>query len=236
MPAGGRLVIETADAILDDGAAAQIDASPGRYVRISVTDTGSGMSDETRRRIFEPFFTTKPVGRGTGLGLSTCYGIVKQSGGVIAVHSELGHGTTMSVYLPRASSADVPEDVPDEDSDLRGTETILLVEDDEKVLAVVRRMLKARGYKVVTAGGGHDALLLLGLGKHTIDLVVTDVVMPAMNGDALIRALRESRPELPVLYMSGHTHRTLDELGGPFIYKPFTQVALARKVREALAH
>jgi PAS domain S-box-containing protein len=240
MPQGGKLTIETINAELDEDYAEQhVAVKPGRFVMLSVTDTGSGMDAETRAHIFEPFFTTKEKGKGTGLGLSTVYGIVKQSGGNIWVYSEPGRGTTFKVYLPRvdAPAADIkrrPVSVM-----ATGSETVLLVEDEEAVRRLADRILRSAGYKVLTAAGGSEALLLCEKHDGVIDLLLTDVVMPHMSGRELAERLAKTSPKLKVLYMSGYTdnaivhHGVLDP-GTRFIGKPFAAAELTRKVREVL--
>ena len=241
MPLGGTLTIETENICLDGPyRTRRIALEPGLYVALAVSDTGGGIDEQTLRRIFEPFFTTKETGKGTGLGLSTVYGIVKQSGGDILVYSEVGRGTTFRIYLPR-----LVED-PDENSyqkapeaTLRGSETILMAEDDEMVRTIAREILESYGYKVLDAAHGDAAILVCALYVDPIDLLVSDVVMPKMSGTELAGRLTEARPELKVLYMSGYTdnavvHRQVLDNRASFIQKPFTPEAFARKVREVL--
>jgi CheY-like chemotaxis protein len=205
-----------------------------------VTDTGIGIDEETVARIFEPFFTTKESGRGTGLGLSTVYGIIKQSGGYILVQSEIGRGTTFAVYLPQvdAESEEYEKSTAIQDH-LSGNETVLLAEDQGTVRRTVRKILETYGYQVLEARNGGSALLLYESYERPIDLLLTDVVMPEMSGRELANRLASQHPETKVLYMSGYTddvivhHGVLDE-GMAFIQKPFAADVLARKVREVL--
>jgi PAS domain S-box-containing protein len=241
MPKGGSLTLETANVDLDEAyASAHPPATPGRYVMLAVSDTGIGMDPETQQRMFEPFFTTKPEGQGTGLGLATVYGIVKQSGGHIWVYSEPGRGTTFKVYLPRvdelaevALQGTAPLDTP------RGHETILVVEDSEPLREVVREALEDRGYEVRLASNGEEALALARGREGPIDLLLTDVVMPKLGGGDLARMLSTLRPGIRVLYMSGYTsgailHQGALGEGVTLLEKPFTTDKLARAVREAL--
>jgi CheY-like chemotaxis protein len=207
---------------------------------ISVSDTGVGMATEVRDRVFEPFFTTKEKGKGTGLGLSTVYGIVKQSGGNIWVYSEPGKGTTFKIYLPRVDEA--PEELKEKAITgelLRGSETILVVEDEEDVRKLAVRILERQGYKVLEASEGLGAFLIVEEYEDSIHLLVTDVVMPKISGRELVDRMAEVRPEIKVLYMSGYTdnaitHHGILEKGMNYLQKPFTMEGLARKVREVL--
>jgi PAS domain S-box-containing protein len=241
MPAGGKLTIETSNAVLDEVyARAHVSVRPGDYVMLALSDTGSGMDPETMSHIFEPFFTTKERGKGTGLGLSTVYGIVKQSGGNIWVYSEQGRGTTFKVYLPRVEEeAAAPSPVAVSPNRSLGSETILLVEDEEAVRTLVQEILERYGYMVLPARDGHGALLVGERHAGKIHLMLCDVVMPGMSGVELSRKIGNTRPEMKILYMSGYTdnaivhHGVLDP-GTAFIEKPFTPDALARKVRAVL--
>jgi CheY-like chemotaxis protein len=242
MPDGGRLTLETANIALDEEYAARVgELEPGPYVVLSVSDTGEGMDAATLDRVFEPFFTTKAPGEGTGLGLSTVYGIVKQSGGHVAVYSEVGQGTTFRVYLPRAEGAGRPAPLPRKVmSDMpRGEETILLVEDDPAVRLVAARILARQGYRVLEAPTPTAAEALVAAHPGAIDLIMTDLVLPGMNGRELGELLTTVEPRLRVLYMSGYTddaviRRGLLEPGMPFLSKPFTVEELARMVRNTL--
>jgi CheY-like chemotaxis protein len=207
---------------------------------ISVTDTGLGMDKETQSRIFEPFFTTKEKGKGTGLGLSTVYGIVKQSGGYVFAQSEVGHGTTFRIYLPQVEGeADDCSATKAFDSVSGGSETVLLVEDEESVRQLVRETLEAKGYTVIEAENGEVGLRLAEAHAAPIHMVITDVVMPGMGGRELAKRLLESRPQTKVLYLSGYTedaivHQGVLETETAFLQKPFTLQTLSRKVREVL--
>jgi len=242
MPSGGKLTIETGDVVLgEEYARTHIGVRPGRYVMLSVSDTGIGMSPEVKERIFEPFFTTKEVGKGTGLGLSTVYGIVKQSEGNIWVESELAKGTTFKIYLPKVAESIKPvQPGLTPAAVLRGSETILLVEDEDMVRTLARTILEKSGYNVLEAANGLEALRLVQ--EHTpepIHLMVTDVVMPGMNGRKLAEHLTPLHPEMKILYMSGYTdtvivHHSVLDPGANFLQKPFAPDDLTSKVRKVL--
>jgi PAS domain S-box-containing protein len=241
MPKGGRITIEMRNVVLDSKYVARhIAMESGRYVLLAISDTGVGIPPETQVNLFEPFFTTKEKGRGTGLGLSTSYGIVKQNRGEILVYSEVGVGTTFKIYLPRADEPmDVEPAVPTETRDLRGTETILIVEDEEGVRKVLVEMLSQQGYRVLVAGGGPEALELFSAHNGPLDLLITDVIMPKMSGRELADTLRTKIPDLKVLYVSGYTdsaivHHGILEPGTVFLQKPFTPEQLTVKVRDVL--
>jgi two-component system cell cycle sensor histidine kinase/response regulator CckA len=238
MPQGGALTVETRELRLDAPYTDRHgEIPPGTYVLLAVSDTGVGMDDATRGRIFEPFFTTKE-GRGTGLGLSTVAAIVRQSGGHVLVYSELGHGTTFKVYLPRADGAAAAAATAVAAGE-RGSETILLVEDERAVREYVRELLEESGYRVLEAGNGADALALCNAYVGAIDLVLTDVVLPDLGGSRLTEALTAARPDLRVLYMSGYADDAVVRHGilqgsVAFIEKPFSSAALATKLRDVL--
>ena len=241
MPQGGRLTIETANVELDEAyARQQADVHSGPYVLLAVSDTGVGMDAETQAHLFEPFFTTKGVGEGTGLGLATVYGIVKQSGGHITAYSEVGRGTTIKIYLPRVDAASEVRGAEPEPVVLRrGSETVLLVEDDEAVRELTREVLEMQGYTVLAVADAGEAPGVLERSSRPIHLLVTDVVMPRLSGRELTERLRSLRPGLRVLYISGYAdtavvhHGVLDP-GTPFLQKPFTPDALLRSVRKVL--
>ncbi len=241
MPGGGKLTIETQNVELDqDYVRGHLSAQPGPYVMLAVSDTGVGMDAATQARIFEPFFTTKEKGKGTGLGLATVYGIVKQSGGWIWVYSEPGRGTTFKVYLPRVAEAAAPAaPTPPAPASVRGSETVLVVEDDELIRKLVQKVLKANGYTVLVAGSGGDAEQVAGQHQGPIHLLMTDVVLPGLNGREVARRLTAARAGIRVLYLSGYTddaivHHGVLEPGVAFLQKPFAPTALSRKVREVL--
>jgi PAS domain S-box-containing protein len=240
MPKGGDITLDTADVDLGpEDVRKLIDITPGPYVLLSVKDTGTGMDEETQRRLFEPFFTTKGEGRGTGLGLATIYGIVKQSDGYIHVESKLGKGTMFSLYFPRVS-AQAPQAVAPAAPlmTLQGTETILLAEDEDTVRNLTSRILKRRGYTVLEAANGGEALLACEQHPEPIDLLLTDMIMPKMNGRDLAKRLISIRPDMRVIFMSGYTDpdilKEVMDSGLPFLLKPFKLEELARKVREVL--
>jgi two-component system, cell cycle sensor histidine kinase and response regulator CckA len=241
MPKGGQLIIETQNALLDEEIADRYSyVQTGSYVLIRVTDTGCGMDADTQARIFEPFFTTKEKGKGTGLGLSTVYGIVKQSGGYIWVTSEPGLGTTFSIYLPQATEeAEIIEQHPITIKQFQPNETILITEDEEVVRKLVRAILEMHGYKVLEARHGVEALSICEQYANPIHLLITDMVMPQMNGPELAERLFTLRPETRILFMSGYTDpeiigHDVSEAKTPFMQKPFTAEILERKVREVL--
>jgi PAS domain S-box-containing protein len=240
MPDGGRLTIETFNADLDESYTAEhIDARPGPNVVLAISDNGCGIDKETQSNIFEPFFTTKELGKGTGLGLSTVYGIVQQSGGHIGLYSEPGIGTTFKIYLPRLEEGDQKHESGVKQESFEGSETVLLVEDEDSVRELARRILEAYGYAVLEASGSDNALRVCEAHEGRIDLMLTDVVMPGASGRELAQLIAIRHPEISVLYMSGYTDDAIVQHGvlgadTPFLQKPFSPVALARKVRETL--
>ncbi len=238
MTGGGTLTIETTAVELE----ASLDSEhgrvePGRYVRLTVSDDGTGMDAETKARIFEPFFTTKELGKGTGLGLSTVYGILEQSAGHVRIHTSPGSGTSFEIYLPECAGADTAEAAPAGVGPVGGSETILLVEDETSVRDLTRRMLEESGYRVLSAANGSEALRLCTTNRGHIDLMVTDVVMPQMRGVEVARRVARIRPRLRVLFMSGYTDNSIDlEIAGSvsFLQKPFMLDELLAAVRSAL--
>jgi two-component system, cell cycle sensor histidine kinase and response regulator CckA len=242
MPNGGQLTIEISNILLSQVEAHQrAGVTAGPYVKLTVSDTGTGMTDEVKAHLFEPFFTTKEAGKGTGLGLATCFGIVNQSGGHLLVHSQVGVGTTFEIYLPNlepdsemAAELDITDHLPG------GTETILLVEDDRIVRALAARILKNQGYRLLEAGNGEEALRLIAeQAGEQIDLLLTDVVMPWMSGPELADQMQKLKPQIKVLYTSGYVDDTIAQLGlleveNTLIPKPFSPETLLHKVRHIL--
>jgi PAS domain S-box-containing protein len=241
MPEGGKLTIETANVELDEEFIRQhVGARPGSYVMLGMSDTGIGMNEETRERVFEPFFTTKEPGKGTGLGLAMVYGIVKQSEGYIWVESELGRGTSFKIYLPRTDRKDAAPVSGTRRPLLGGSETVLLVEDEEPVRRFAQRVLEGAGYRVVGAPHGEAAIEIMAERKFPVDLLLTDTVMPGMSGPNLAVRLLETFPTLKILYMSGYTDAAVSpqsqvDSARAFLQKPFTAETLLRKVREVIA-
>jgi two-component system, cell cycle sensor histidine kinase and response regulator CckA len=241
MPNGGKLLIETCNSDLDHSYATTHPLiRPGSYVQLSVSDNGTGMDAETQTHIFEPFFTTKEKGKGTGLGLATVYGIVKQSGGFIWVYSELGKGTTFKIYLPcigqREEVAPIPRPVADVPN---GTETVLLTEDEQDVREIARQFLESGGYQVIEAKDASDAIRLASENQGKIDLLVTDMVMPGLSGQELAARLQSEHPGLCVVFMSGYSEHAATEMADAdpsvrLLTKPFSRGAMLRAVREIL--
>jgi PAS domain S-box-containing protein len=240
MPAGGRLTLETANITLgDDYAATHPLVSPGEYVMVSVSDTGVGMDAATLTQIFEPFFTTKGPGKGTGLGLATCYGIVKQNGGSISVYSEVGRGTIFKIFLPRVWEEATSRERPAATTVVGGNETVLVVEDNDMLRRVAVRVLAAKGYQVLAAGDAAEALRVYAAHQERIALVMTDLVLPGMSGKELADKLRQARPDLKIIYTSGYTENTIALQGvvDPsvhFLPKPYLPSALIERMRAVL--
>jgi len=241
MAKGGNLTIETQNMHLSqDYCEIYQGSTPGDYVLIAVSDTGCGMSEEVKSRIFEPFFTTKPEGEGTGLGLATVFGIVKQSEGFINVYSEVDKGTTFKIFLPRSmqiAEVKTPEIISSEK--LFGNETIMIVEDEDGVRNIAVKTLRKFGYNVIEAENGGVGYLKCKKAVRPFDLIVTDIIMPEMSGKELINSIKEFCPNIKVLYMSGYTYNAIAKQGViessiNFISKPFDSIAFVRKVREVL--
>jgi nitrogen-specific signal transduction histidine kinase len=242
MPNGGKLIIETHNVELDETyTRSHFNVTPGRYIQLSVTETGCGMSPEVKEKIFDPFFTTKRKGRGTGLGLSMVYGIVKQSGGYIWVYSEINQGTTFKIYLPWVDEEADDLSRQEETGDFpQGDETILLVEDEDSLRNLTAKVLRDQGYMVFEAANGDEAMgLARELAHKKIHLVLTDLVMPQMGGKELVEQFKLLHPDTRILFISGYTdgimiHQASLKPGTPFLQKPFSPMELARKVREVL--
>jgi nitrogen-specific signal transduction histidine kinase/CheY-like chemotaxis protein len=247
MPSGGVLTIETSNVVLDDTFVAEhVGTKPGEHVMLAVSDTGEGMEEEVKARVFEPFFTTKEAGMGTGLGLATVFGIIKQLGGHIWVYSELGRGTSFKIYLPRADdTATTSKALPAAPESLRtqqgiqGKETILLVEDRDDVRESALLTLEVQGYRVLAAKEGTEALKISETHKGPIDVLLTDMIMPGMSGKDLSKRIQELRPEIRVLYMSGYTDKAMMsrgilDAGEAFLPKPFSLESLSQSVRSLL--
>jgi CheY-like chemotaxis protein len=240
MPAGGTLTVETRNVtISDEEASRRAPASPGQYVLLSVADNGMGMDAETKARIFEPFFTTKEQGKGTGLGLATVYGIVKQSGGFIWVESEPGWGASFEIYLPRVTDRAEPTATPNEEVSIsQGRKTVLVAEDEEAVRELACEFLKSAGYDVLAASNGAEALALAEGSEQPIHALLTDLVMPRMRGPELARRLKSLQPHIKVIYMSGYLEYQKDGRDfveeALFIQKPFTRTVLVARMAELL--
>ena len=239
MPGGGEIYLETEDVLWDAEQAVPYAVTPGKYVKITVTDTGTGMDEKTRERIFDPFFTTKEMGRGTGLGLATVYGIIKGHKGMIHVDSEPGHGTTFHIYLPASEKEMVKEKTATGTIIARGTETILLVDDEKMVLEVSKKVLESMGYRVYPAGSGQEAIAVYMEKQKEIDLVILDMIMPGISGGETFDRLREINPGIKVLLSSGYSikgqaQEIMDRGCNGFLQKPFRLENLSRKVREML--
>ncbi len=239
MPRGGDLYVETSSVVLDENHTRPFGVKPGNYVRISVTDTGVGMDEATQQRIFDPFFTTKEMGRGTGLGLASAYGIIKNHGGIMNVYSKKGEGTTFNVYLPASEKEVTIREKKLADEILSGTETVLIVDDEDMILDVGEEMLKEMGYKVLLARSGKEAVELYRKYKHEIDLVILDMIMPNMGGGEAYDTMKENNPKIKVLLSTGYSIRgqateILERGCNGFIQKPFKIKELSRKIREIL--
>jgi len=239
MPGGGDLYLETANVLFNKDEASDIDLAPGRYIKVSVRDTGVGMDEWTRERIFEPFFTTKEMGRGTGLGLATVYGIIKGHQGIIEVHSERGEGSIFTVYLP-ASKVSLEEEKIRPSEELRkGGETVMLIDDEEVVLVVTRRILRMLGYTVITASSGPEAIEVYRSRREGIALVILDMIMPGMGGREVFERLKRVNPRVRVILSSGYSvegqaQDIIDRGALSFIQKPFSVNNLSEKIREVL--
>jgi CheY-like chemotaxis protein len=240
MPTGGELCISTRRVELKVGPESEsLDVEPGDYSVMAISDTGEGMSEEVRSRVFDPFFTTKAPGKGTGLGLSSVYGIVRQSGGAIRLDSEVGRGSSFEIYLPLATHPTTAEMKPTVRAVRSGSETVLLVEDEAPVRRIVEEMLTRNGYRVLAAADGLAALEVSRAHDGSIDLVVTDVVMPRMNADELVAQLEVERPGIPILFISGYVDDVINRYGVEtwsrrLLGKPFVEAELLEKIREIL--
>ncbi|MBW1677726.1 MAG: response regulator [Deltaproteobacteria bacterium] len=239
MPRGGDLCIETSNVVLDENYTKAFGVKPGNYVKTSVTDTGVGIDEATQQRIFDPFFTTKEMGRGTGLGLASAYGIIKSHGGIINIDSEKGKGTTFNIYLPASEKEVTIKEKKLADEILKGTETVLLVDDEDVILGVGEEMLKEMGYKVLMARTGKEAVEVYRKHKDEIDLVILDMIMPEMGGGEAYDRIKESNPKVKALLASGYSidGQATEILGrgcDGFIQKPFNVKELSGKIREIL--
>ena len=238
MPDGGDLLLKTSQVSLDETVCKPHQAEAGRYVTISMTDTGIGMDEATRRRIFDPFFTTKTMGRGAGLGLASAYGIIKNHGGMIKVYSVPDHGTTFNIYLPASEKEVCQEDAPPGRLHSRSA-TILLIDDEELIINVGKAMLEKLGYRVVVANGGQKGIDVVAAMGNEIDLVILDMIMPGVDGYTAFDRIRKMQPKMPVILSSGYaindqTMRMMQKGGRGFIQKPFTMSFLSQKVRQVL--
>lgn len=238
MPEGGKLYLETKTTSLDEDYCLPYQATPGRFAKISVTDTGVGMDEAVRKRIFDPFFTTKEKSRGTGLGLASAYGIIKNHDGIITVYSEVGHGTTFNIYIPITKKQAYQEPAVEEKI-VKGSETILLVDDEKMILDVGKGMLKRLGYRVLVAHGGEQALDTIQLKGDEIELVILDLIMPGMDGGKVFDRIKDIQPQLPVILSSGYAingqaNEILKKGCNGFIQKPFNISEFSQKVRNTL--
>ena len=240
MPKGGRLYLQTENVALKEDAPGSLSLPPGHYVKATVSDTGTGMDEATRMRIFEPFFTTKEKGRGTGLGLASAYGIIKNHGGIIEVESRVGHGTTFILYLPATDKEPLTSQTDLQEEILPGKERILLVDDEEKILDIGKQLLEVLGYEGVTAENGKKAIEIFRKEKNAISLIILDMVMPEMGGREAFTALRAISPNIKVLLASGYSidgeaSEIMAQGCNGFIQKPFSMKKLSNKIREVLA-
>jgi CheY-like chemotaxis protein len=238
MPGGGNLYLETENVTLDEHYVKPFSIEPGRYVKISVTDTGVGMDKAIQEKIFEPFFTTKEMDRGTGLGLASVYGIIKNHGGFINVYSEKGHGSAFNIFLP-ASEEEVIEEKKSAGDTLRGTETVLFVDDEDMIIEIAEELFEGLGYKVLTARSGKEAIGIYEENKERIDIVLLDMIMPDMSGSDTYDKLKEINPDIKVLLVSGYSingtaTEIMDRGCNGFIQKPFKMKELSQKLREVL--
>jgi CheY-like chemotaxis protein len=238
MPGGGELYLETKNVVLDSNYMMPFDITPGNYVRISITDTGVGMDEATKKRIFEPFFTTKEMGRGTGLGLATVYGIIKNHSGIINIYSEIGEGSTFNIYLP-ASEKIVTKETKPSGNILKGSETILLVDDEEMITTVGEQLLEKLGYNSIVSKSGREAVEIYKKDHAIIDLVILDMIMPSFGGGETYDELKKINPDIKVLLSSGYSLNgqaasILQRGCDGFIQKPFNLIDLSHKIREIL--
>ncbi len=238
MPGGGDLYLQSENVSLDEGHVKPLNIGPGRYVKLSITDTGTGMDEATRQRIFDPFFTTKEMGRGTGLGLASVYGIIKNHGGIIDVNSKKGEGATFTIYMP-ASDKEIIEEKRVSNETLKGTETVLLVDDEDRIVDIGKKILKIMGYKVLIARSGKEAIALYKENQARIDIVVLDMIMPEIGGGEAYDRLKEINPHVRVLLSSGYSingeaTEILERGCNGFVQKPFSMKELSRRIREIL--
>jgi two-component system cell cycle sensor histidine kinase/response regulator CckA len=237
-PNGGELYLETKIVAMDESSGKTHQTKPGSYAKVSITDTGTGMSEAIRLQIFDPFFTTKEKSRGTGLGLASAYGIIKNHGGVITVYSEVGHGTTFNIYLP-VSDKKAHRDVSMEEEIVKGSATVLLVDDEELIIDVTQTMLERLGYRVVVCMGGQEAVAAITDRGDEIDLVILDMILPGMDGGEIFDCIREIQPGMPVLLSSGyaingHADKIMRRGCNGFIQKPYNISDLSQKIRKVL--
>ena len=238
MPGGGDLYLQSENDSLDEDHVKPLGIEPGRYVKLSITDTGVGMDEATKQRIFDPFFTTKEMGRGTGLGLASVYGIIKNHGGIIDVNSQKGEGATFTIYMPASDKAIIEEKGMSGET-LKGTETVLLVDDEDRIVDIGKKILKLMGYKVLVAKNGKEAIELYKKNQARIDIVILDMIMPEMGGGEAYDRLKEINPHIKVLLSSGYSidgeaTEILERGCNGFAQKPFSMKELSRRIREIL--